>query len=403
MDLLTREDLQTLAERTASPCISLYMPTMRFEADQEQNPIRLKNLLRNVRGQLQDNGHDEDEVDELLAPARQLLGDSLFWRKMSDGMVLFLTPDAMEVYRLPINFEELAIAGSRLHLKPLFPLIASNNRFYVLALSQNQVQLYQGTHYGLSEIESKEMPESIADALLKFEEPNRQVQGHTSHRNGGGGPSIAPHGQAPQTDDASHRPKDRLKRFFDQIDEGVRRVLGDENAPLVLAGVKYYLPIYREANRYAHLVEGDIVGGNPEHLHPQELHQKAWAVVEPLFMERQQTSIDQFHHQYHHDGGLASGDLHAIVPASMFSQVDTLFTPVGRHCWGTYDPKANTVEIHDEQQPGDDDLLNVATLHTYLNGGTVHALRPDNMPIEAQLAATFRFAADVAATDGHVA
>ncbi len=417
MDLLTRDDLRTLAETKfsaaggqtkfsaaggqteASLCISLYMPTAHVEADLEQNPIRLKNLLKSTRQQLQQNGHDEEDVAAMLEPARRLLDQTVFWRGMSDGLALFMTPEGMDLYRLPIAFEELGVVGERFHLKPLFPLIASNNRFYVLALSQNQVRLFQGTHYGISEVEGKEIPENIVDALLKFEEPNRQVQAHTSYRNGGGGPDIAPHGQAPQSDDASHRPKDRLKRFFDEIDHGVCTVLEGESAPLVLAGVSYYLPLYREANGYAQLVEDEMVTGNPERLHPKELHKRTWEIVEPLFTSSQAEAMDQFHHQMG-NGGLASCDLHEIIPASVYSRVDTLFVPVGRHRWGHYDVTGNAVLLHDEQEAGDEDLLNVATLHTYLNGGTVHALRPENMPTEAHLAATFRYPADVAASDG---
>lgn len=397
MDILTREDVQLLAGVEAEPCISLYMPTFRFESGQEQNPIRFKNLMKIITSNLEDMGHDEETITAMLAPAHALLDDTAFWRTVSDGLALFLENGEMQVFRLPIDFEELAVTGGKFHLKPLFPLIATNNRFYVLSLSQNQVRLYQGTHYAVSEVESKEIPESIAEALA-FDDPQDFLQSHTTNRVGARS-DVAHHGHGGDADDRTGQPQSDLKRFFDQIDDGVRRVLGDENAPLVLAGVKYYLPIYRDANTYPHLIDDEIAAGNPEHLHAKELHQKVWTIVEPLFMELQESSIDQFHHQYHNGGGLASDDLKAIVPASCFSQVDTLFVPIGEHRWGTYDAESNTVETHAEQQAGDDDLLNLATLHTYLNGGTVHALRPGNMPVEAPLAATFRYVADVAAEE----
>ena len=87
------------------------------------------------------------------------------------------------------------------------------------------------------------------------------------------------------------------------------------------------------------------------------------------------------------------------VPLHGGVAVDTLFIEIGAHVWGVYDEVANRIEIHDERQPGDEDLLDLAAVHTFLQGGTVHALRPENMPGENGLAATFRYAADVAAEE----
>lgn len=399
MDLFNRERLRVLAEAEADPCVSLYMPTVRFEAEQEQNAIRYKNLLKEARSRLKERGLREERIEKILKPAQDRLDDTAYWRSLSDGLAVFLTENGSRFYRLPVDFEELAVVNTRPHLTPLFPLIASNNRYYVLALSQNRVQLFQGTHFALSEIKATEIPTSITEALA-FDDPEQSLQEHTAARAGGRSDTVF-HGQGGDEDDTSNRPHADLKRFFDQIDNGVREALQGENAPLVLAGVKYYLPLYREANKYAALVEDQIAPGNPEHLEPKELHAKTWALVEPRFQEAQNESADQFHHQHGSEGGLASDSLHEIVPASVFSRINTLFLPVDAHCWGRYDAEANTVELHEEQEVGDEDLLNVAAVQTYLNGGTVHALRPEHMPTRGQLvAATFRYPAeDLAATE----
>lgn len=398
MDLLNREMLKELAQVQHAPCLSLYMPTVRFEAEQEQNHIRYKNLLKDARAQLKQAGHREDEVEELLREAREQQEDVSFWRSLSNGLAVFITPESTRFYRLPLDFGELVVVGERFHLKPLFPLIASNNRYYVLALSQNDVRIYQGTHYAISEVDAREIPESITEALA-FDDPEETLQQHTSARAGRRSDAEF-HGHGGDEDDSSARPQVLLKRFFDQIDNGVRDILRDEDAPLVLAGVEYYLPIYRDANKYPHLVEDQIAAGNPEHLNPKELHEKTWEIVRPLFQQSQEESAERFHQQYGRGEQLASGDLREIIPASVFSRVEMLFVPIGQQQWGRYDAEENAVEMHDEQQPGDEDLLNFATVHAYLNGGMVHALRPENMPVDSGLAATFRYPADVAATDG---
>ena len=72
MDLFNRERLRDLANTEADPCISLFMPTVRIESDQDQNPIRYKNLLKKARNDLRERGLHDDRIDELLAPAREI-------------------------------------------------------------------------------------------------------------------------------------------------------------------------------------------------------------------------------------------------------------------------------------------------------------------------------------------
>ncbi len=408
MDLFNRHNLERLAELEDDVCISLYMPTHRYESDWSQNPTRLKNLLREARSQLQEQGHRGNQIDEILAEARQQLDRPDFWRGMSEGLAVFITPENTEFFRLPLSFDEVAVVNDRFHLKPLFPLIATNNRFYLLALSKNDVRLYQGTHQAISEVRSAEIPRDILEAVQKYDdtEEDGRLEARTQNQSAQGAERSRSdaahrprHGHGVTSEDLSDEPQVELKRFFREVDESVSDYLGEENVPLVLAGVKEYLPIYKEVNSFQHLIEDEIVSGNPEPLNMKELHQKAWQIVEPVFLEAQDKEKDRFEQLYYQDGGLASGDFHEIIPACAYGRVDTLFVPVEEHRWGRFDPDSNTVEIHESQQPGDGDLLNYAAVKAYLNGGSVHALRSSNMPEGRSVAATFRYKTGVTATE----
>jgi len=47
--------------------------------------------------------------------------------------------------------------------------------------------------------------------------------------------------------------------------------------------------------------------------------------------------------------------------------------------------------VHEEAEPGDEDLLDFAAMQTLLNGGIVYAVEPQKVPDEALLAAVFRY------------
>jgi hypothetical protein len=399
MDLFNREELTRLVDLQDGTCISVYMPTHRFRSDWSQNTTRLKNLLRDARDQLRDQEVRETDIDQLLGDARRLLDRPGFWRELSEGLAVFITTEASEFYRLPLSFEEIAIVEDQFHLKPLFPLIAANDRYYLLALSQNDVRLYQGTDQAISEVEAAEIPADIVSAIQRYEEPPEQgVQMHTQGASQNGDADQRHHGHG-SSEDQSREPKDQLKRFFREIDESVSGYIGGEDVPLVLAGVSEYLPLYQGVNSYSNLVEDDIVAGNPEHLDMKELHNEAWDIVESVLQDRQREEMDRFRETYHQNGGLASSNFHEILPACAYGRVETLFVPVGQYRWGRFDPETNTVEVHDSQQPGDGDLLNYAAVSAYMNGARVHALQPANMPGGRSVAATFRYQADVAAEE----
>ncbi len=49
------------------------------------------------------------------------------------------------------------------------------------------------------------------------------------------------------------------------------------------------------------------------------------------------------------------------------------------------------MQIHSEPQPGDEDLMDLAALHTLLNGGTVYAVMPEQVPGDTAVAAILRY------------
>lgn len=400
MDTFDRATLRALAEHDSDVCISLFMQTMRNESDWAQNAIRYKNLLNAARDTMREQSHSDDEIESILGPARALADDTTFWRQVTDGVALFLTRSSIQAYRLPLQFSEMVTVSTHFHLKPLFPLIASNNRFFVLSLSQNDVRLMQGTHQSIGAVDARAVPSSLQDASPGVEDDaERELQNRTANRTPDGRTDQMYHGHPHDSDDNSRTVKPELQQFFRSVDEGVMKYLADEEVPLVVAGVSEYLPMYREVNSYAHLVEDEVVAGNPEDLRPDELHQKAWSIVSPIFDRTQQEALDAFDQHYHQNGNLASGDFHEIVPACAYGRVDTLFVPIGEHRWGRFDPNTNTVELRGDQGPGDYDLLNYAAVHAYLNGATIYAMRPENMPNGQFIAATFRYPTDVTAKE----
>jgi hypothetical protein len=387
MDMMNLKKVNQLLEISGDTLISLYMPTHRVGREMQQDPIRLKNLLDKAEEQLAARGLRKPEVERLLDPAQQLQSDSEFWQHLSTGLAIFLAPDFMQLFRLPVDFEPLLIIAERFHLKPLLPLLSKNGHYFVMALSQQQIRLFEGSRLSIDEIDLEAIPTSLREALA-FDDPEKQLQLHTQATtpSSAGAHQAAFHGQGASEADA----KTDLLRYFQKVDRGLMELLRDEQAPLVLAGVDYLLPIYEQANSYPHLISESITG-NPDQLSADTLHERAWNIIEPTFAEDQRQALARFQELHGSGNDLASTQIETILQAAQYGRLETLFVALGVQRWRSLDEENNILVQHKEFQPGDLDLLDYAAAQTLLNGGQVFALEPDQMPNKHVLAAIFRY------------
>ncbi len=383
MNPLSSDELKDLIDRRETSCVSVFMPTHRRGPEIQQDPIRFKNLLKQAEERLTQHGLRVPEAKELLEPAQSLVQDSRFWSRQSDGLAVFISAKGLRRYSLPFNFDELVVVSDRFHLKPILPLLSGDGRFYILALSQNQVRLLQGTRYSIDEVDLNGVPRSLEEAL-RPDTPEKQIHWPASPQGGAGKGAPVFHGHGGGTDD----PKENIFQYLRQVDKGLHDLLGNETAPLVLAAVEYLFPIYKEANTYTNLLEQGIPG-NPEGLTALQLHGHAWNIIEPYFQKEQQEAARQYDRLA--GTGRTAKDLEDVARAAYHGRVEVLFVATGVQRWGSFDPDTDSVRLHDEAEPGDQDLLDFAAIQTFLNGGTVYAVEPENVPDDRYLAAIFRY------------
>lgn len=387
MQIPSRCDIKTLMQEYHDPCISLFLPIERVGPETQQNPVRLRNQLREVERQLEQHPSFSTKKAELLEPLQKLPDDEAFWLEEGKGLALFRNLEQFHSYRLPEQVKEQMVIAPHFYLKPLLPWLSNDGRFYLLALSQNAIRLLEGTRYTIEEVLLPEqVPESLA-AALQGAQPEKELQSHSSASGAlvekGGRHALVFHGKG-----ASDEAKEQLVRYFHQINRGLHKLLHDETAPLVLAGVAYLVALYREVNTYPHLL-GRSLTGNPDELSAKTLHARAWPLVEPALLQAQEDALTQYQEIARTEQ--ASDNLSRIVPAASEGRVATLFVARDQEQWGRFDPVTQPIEVHETASPGDDDLLERAATQTILHGGSVYVLEPAMIPGDQFAAAVFRY------------
>jgi hypothetical protein len=385
MSALSIDDVKRLSDLHGEVCVSLFMPTVRSGNEVRQNRIRFKNLVHRAEEALAGRGLKQREVERYLEPAARIEHDRIFWQQQLDGLAIFRSTGSFRYYRLPLSLEELVVVGRRLHVKPLLPLFSGNGRFYLLTLSRKQVRLFLGSRYSVNEVRLRRVPKGLAEAM-KFEEKERRLQYHSGSAGVQQGGRRAPvyHGEGAGKAEV----KDQILRYFRRIDQGVHRVLRGEHSPLLLVGLAYLFPIYRQANTYPHLLD-EHLDANADDLEAGALHEHAWAIVEPHFRRAREQAARRFAELA--DTDRAADDLERILPAAVDQRVEQLFVPRGMHAWGRFDRKKRRVTLDGEDQAENEDLLDLSAVYTLDADGTIFAVDRSELPGKGPAAAIFRY------------
>ena len=391
MDTITHAQLRALAESGAPPAVSIYLPTHRKGSGERQDPIEFKNLLREAETRLADGGMRPTEAHDLLQPAWDLLEDADAWGPESqDGMAVFVCPSVFHAYHLGFAPEPMVHVNDRFHVKGLLPILA-DQEFYVLALSQHDARLLRCSRTSCEPVPLPADVETNIERAVILTGEHSKV-GKEGGAEGGGpshvqGSTGTPHSESP---DPQHRQAENLRFFLRQIDDGMRRAVPENDALLVLAGDVNITAPYREATRLkARDIAPETIKGNPDRTADADLHARALEIVSPLWHQALSAEQETFGNALAQ--GKASHNVREIVLAAMDGRVNTLFVAPGERRWGRVNEEARSVELHEEESPDGEDVLDWATLRTLQTSGRVLVVAPDEVPGNGPIAAVMRY------------
>jgi hypothetical protein len=361
------------------PCVSIFLKTESGMGATDRNFKRLKELLQNAEAQLSKAPIGLVETADLFAPALSFAQQVRLNPHTEGGIGLFLARNFFRHFVLTGKQQDHVAIGRRFFIRPMLRYLA-NDHFFLLALSQDHVKLFQGTAEGLKELYVTGVPENLRQDF-ETQSFERESEFHTASPAIAGKLSAIFHGSQPQQ-------KDKILHFFRNVNEGIASRLKGQSAPLVLAAVHYLMPIYHRVNSYPHLLDEGIFG-NPD-IQAEELLHSAARIILNTHSERERDSVLKVYTESINTG-ITSSNLRDVVVAAVRGRIRFLLVPEDTEQWGTFD-SPDVVHVHAQREAGDDELLNLAVVSTLRNGGKAFIAPKDFLPEGASLAAVFRFA-----------
>jgi hypothetical protein len=382
MDALERDYNTVLLARHEPPCLSLYQPTHRSYPEKQQDLIRFRNLVRELELSLRQK-YARRESTPILRPFHDLAENDAFWNHALDGLAIFATPDLFKVYRLQRPVRELTIVADSFHTTPLMRILQSMDRYHVLGLNRQEARLFEGNRYALDEVELPSgFPRSVSDVVRhKDGEPERKSRVY-----GPAGPGrTTRHG----TDVRQEEIDADRERFFRAVDGAVlERFSRPSGMPLVLAALPEHHHLFRTVSRNPFLMT-NAVDTDPSALSINELRDRAWQLVLPVYLDRLTSLIDRFNAAKTAERG--SHDLAEIARAAAAGRIATLLIEADRVVPGHFDPVSGAIQFAEFRDPMVGDLLDDLSEYALKTGGEVVIAPAERMPTDTGIAAIYRY------------
>ncbi len=385
--VLTKETFAELANFKADLAISLFIPTHSagVEVNEHYDPIAFKNALQQVSAKLKDKGYDQTLIEPLLKPGFDLIRDDSFWLGLSPGLAVFIADGYFKYIKMPVAPTEDLVIEPTFFVTPLIPLMTSKEYFYVLAISKQSAKLFKADAYGMEYVPVK-LPQSI-DEVKRIS--GLDATTFRSGSSGKGAPAASQEGAYHGIGGGNPDDKDNIGTYFEAVDDILfKEIFNKENAPLVLAGVEYLIPIYRQCCDY-HNVWPEALTGNRDRQETGALYQEAKELMKPYFNQRLTKALELYANKS--ASQLTSSIAADVIPATYYGQVSHLFVCRGEHIWGTFDEMANELQFHDTPDEDGEDLLDHAVVQALATGAEVFLLDKEEMPAETQVAALMRY------------
>lgn len=385
---LTRERFTELANYKGDVCISIFLKTHQGgnAVNEQHDLVNFKNQLQEINRKLGESGKDSNEIQKLLAPAYDLLRNSDFWTNQSPGLAVFISEEYCKYIKMPVApaTEELVIEPT-FYITPLVPIITREEYFYILVISKQCAKVFKADFWGIQPV-PLDLPQSIEEVKrLSSLDATTFRSGETGSR----GPTYSQEGSYHGIGGGNPSDKDNALVYFEAVDDELwDQLLNKENAPVLLAGVEYVLPIYRSASDYKNIWP-EVLTGNRERQEMSSLYADAMEVMKPYFDQRLNKALETYGNNL--GTGLSTDTVAEIIPAAYYAKIDTLFVCKGAHLYGAFDEMSNQLNMHDTADEGGEDLIDNTVEKTIANGGNVFLLEQEQMPSKSPVAAYMRY------------
>ena len=385
-DTIDHKTITELAAHEAPLCVTLTMPCVVSGNQQPQNAIRFKNLLQEATEKLEKIGCRSADIDALLSPLEPHIDNTELWAHQDRGLLICVSKHKHDFYQLPFPVDENVVVDRHFYLRPIVPAFQNRHDVNLLLLSRENPTLITASGVltpsatpDAQAYDSHTPPppySSYSDFMAAFES-EKSLQFHTENhvKQNPAQSSSGFHGQGVSEDDKVH--EQHIKEYLKKLENWVRDIKPDAyDSTLFVIGDPSLTGLYQECAHSNHPSIHILAQKNPESEDVSHWVEQAHNHLQEQYKDECEEHLATLKRMKETQGESVAEDLDDIVRAAHTKRIDTLFVPQKPHDyhWGRYDAESHSVnhQTQDEKITGaGDELVNLAVIKTFLNGGKV--------------------------------
>ena len=229
--------LTDLVRTREYPAVSVLMPTHRRGPENQQDPIRLRNLLAEAKRRLKGDELVSAEVAEDVIRGLERAAAEVDLNHAEDGLALFAAPGGEHhSYLLAQTVEERVVIDETFLTRNVVAALTGPSSFWVLVLSDKRTRLWDGHRDHLTEVTTGDFPMIHEPPLGAVDRSGRTIP--------------RPHNE------------ERHRQFMREVDRAVGAILAKDARPVVLVGLKRNLVTFDDVASHAGAVIGSVEGGH---------------------------------------------------------------------------------------------------------------------------------------------
>lgn len=367
-DIPTRAEVDRLLEHLRASSVSIYLPTDPASTGEAER-IELGNLASEAERQLVEAGAAKADVAEIREELDDLVADDDFWRYQARSLAIFATPEAVTTFRLPNRLVAMVEVSDRFHVKPLLRAVTFPEVALVLALAQGSVRLIEvAPNVTPAPVRVPDLPRDIASSVGKASIQDRGPRGGLQGTEG---------------------QKVRMRQYARRVDHSLRPLLNGLGVPLIIAATEPLDSIYRSVSTYPHLVEAGIAG-SPETSSDAELADRARTVLDELNAAALRRVQELYRRR--ESESRAAADLAVVARAATMGAVDTALVDIDETIPGSIEENTGAITLDRTDDAVNYGVVDEIARRVWRTGGTVLAVRREDVPGGGPVAAILRYA-----------
>ncbi len=149
-------DIRLLQSMRGYPALSILIPTHRTAPDNQQDPIRVKNLVDEAKERVAQE-YTAREASSLLERLDAIV-EEIDYNYTLDGLAIFVNMDFARKFYIPFDVEARVVLDETFATRDLVQAMNRTNRYWVIALSEQPTRLFEGTRESLVEVTEHAFP-----------------------------------------------------------------------------------------------------------------------------------------------------------------------------------------------------------------------------------------------------